>query len=162
MKTTVLALAAALLSSFLAAPQADVSPADVSQEPFSYSAAYEASLKSQRPLVVVVGAKWCPACRRLESEVIPQIKESGLLRQIALAVVDYDAESKTAQQLTRGAAIPQVLVFRRAEDGWKSQRLVGYPSRDAVLSFVRTAIQSDQKDTKTSRQSQLSDFQPSR
>ncbi|HOA53240.1 MAG: thioredoxin family protein [Thermogutta sp.] len=111
-------------------------------EQFAYSAAYRQSLETQQPFLVIVGAQWCPACRKLESEVIPKIKEMGLTKQVAFAVVDYDAETKVAQQLTRGGPIPQVLVFRRGEQGWKSDRLVGYPSQKAVISFIQAALSS--------------------
>jgi len=118
----------------------------VSQQ-FAYSTAYQQSLETQQPLVVIVGAQWCPACRKLESEVIPKIKETGLLKEVAFAVVDYDAETRVAQQLTRGGPIPQVLVFWRSDNGWKSDRLVGYPSQKAVLTFVQTAVSSKTKAT---------------
>jgi len=107
---------------------------------FAYSTAYHQSLNTRQPLVVIVGAQWCPACRKLENEVIPKIKEAGLLSRIAFAVVDYDAETKVAQQLTRGGPIPQVLVFWHSDNGWKSDRLIGYPSQKAVLTFVQTAV----------------------
>lgn len=107
---------------------------------FAYSFAFRQSIETQQPLVVIVGAQWCPACRKLENEVIPQIKEMGLLKRISLAIVDYDAETKIAQQLTRGGPIPQVLVFWKQDNVWKSDRLVGYPSQKAVLSFVQSAV----------------------
>lgn len=112
---------------------------------FAYSLAYQKSIESQRPLVVIVGAQWCPACRKLEKEVIPKIEEVGLLKKAVLAVVDYDAESKVAKQLTRGGAIPQVIVFWQADNGWKSDRLIGYPSDKAVLSFLETTISAKAK-----------------
>lgn len=121
-------------------------PLPVSQQ-FAYSTAYQQSLETQQPLVVIVGAQWCPACRKLEREVIPKIKETGLLKEVAFAVVDYDTETRVAQQLTRGGPIPQVLVFWRSDNGWKSDRLVGYPSQKAVLTFVQTAVSSKTKAT---------------
>lgn len=134
---TALIVALTILGAHAASDRSENLP--VSQQ-FAYSLAYRQSMETQQPLVVIVGAQWCPACRKLENEVIPQIKQRGLLKRIALAVVDYDAETKIAQKLTRGGPIPQVHVFWKEDGRWKTQRLVGYPSQKAVLSFVETAI----------------------
>jgi len=134
---TALIVALTILGTHAASDRSESLP--VSQQ-FAYSSAYRQSIETQQPLVVIVGAQWCPACRKLENEVIPQIKEMGLLKRMALAVVDYDAETKIAQQLTRGGPIPQVHIFWKEGDSWKSDRLIGYPSQKAVLSFVETTI----------------------
>ncbi|MGQ9503589.1 MAG: thioredoxin family protein [Thermogutta sp.] len=141
MKATLILLLA-IFGTHAASDRSDAGPA---AEQFAYSLAYQRSIASQQPLVVIVGAQWCPACRKLEKEVIPKIEEVGLLKKAVLAVVDYDAESKLAKQLTRGGPIPQVIVFWQADNGWKSDRLIGYPSDKAVLSFLETITSAKAK-----------------
>lgn len=108
-----------------------------------YAAAYYQSQQTKRPLVVLVGAKWCPACQRLEREAFPRLHDAGILKKAVIAVVDYDEEPRIAQELTRGGPIPQLFVFHPTEEGWKGQRIIGYRSPEAVVSFVTQAIESE-------------------
>lgn len=110
-----------------------------------YAAAYYESRQTKRPLVVLVGAKWCPACQRLEREALPRLHDAGIFKKVIIAVVDFDEEPRIAQELTRGGPIPQLFVFHPTQDGWKGQKMVGYRSPETVVSFVTQAIQTGAK-----------------
>jgi thiol-disulfide isomerase/thioredoxin len=110
----------------------------------AYATAYYQAQQSNRPLVVVVGAKWCPACQRLEKDGIPGLQQAGILKKAVLALVDYDEEPKLAQKLTEGGPIPQLFVFHPTENGFRGQKMVGYPSRQAVINFVSAALKKDE------------------
>lgn len=115
-----------------------------SVQPQAYATAYHEARQSNRPLVVVVGAKWCPACQRLEKEGVPGLQQAGIFKKAVLALVDYDEEPELAQKLTEGGPIPQLFVFHPTENGFQGQRMVGYPSRQAVINFVAAALKKEE------------------
>jgi thioredoxin-like negative regulator of GroEL len=106
----------------------------------TYADAHRETMETGRPLVVVVGADWCPACKVLNTTVIPQVRQRGLLRKVAFAVVNYDREQQLAAQLTENGPIPQILTYRRTADGWRMRRLIGAQSVDTVETFITEAI----------------------
>jgi len=119
--------------------------------PQAYATAYHQARQSNRPLVVVVGAKWCPACQKLEKEGVPGLQQAGVLKKAVLALVDYDEEPELAQKLTEGGPIPQLFVFHPTENGFQGQRMVGYPSRQAVINFVSAALKKDKGKADTTK-----------
>jgi len=121
---TTFSLAAALQLSILA-PGAD-----------TYAEAYRLTAKTGRPMVVMVGAEWCPACKAMETNVIPQVRRRGVLGRVAFAIVDLDRQRNLGRTLTRGGPIPQLLMFRRSRDGWRLSRLVGGQSAPQVEAFI--------------------------
>ena len=117
----------------------------------TYAAAYKQSQDEGQPLLVLVGAEWCPACRQMKQDVMPQAVRQGVLDRVAFAQVNPDSEPGVARQLMRGGSIPQLVLYRKTEDGWKlTRRFVGAQSVDAIRSAVDSALaeQSQESDTK--------------
>lgn len=102
----------------------------------SYATAHERTAKTGEPLVVLVGADWCPACQTMKSSVIPQAQQRGILSKVAFAVVNTDHEPELARKLMRGGTIPQLIMFRPTTDGWKRKQLTGATSVDSLNSFL--------------------------
>lgn len=121
----------------------------------SYAEARQKTVESGSPLVVLVGADWCPHCVKMQQEVIPQIRRKGLLRKVLFAVVDLDRERTLGQQLTGGGPVPQLLMFRRTTDGWKKRRLVGGQSVGTVGRFIDQGLKLDEQ-AKQSEQTPVS------
>lgn len=109
----------------------------------TYADAHRAASTDGRPLVVLVGAEWCPACRTMKEGVIPQAKQQGLLDQVAFAYVNTDREPKIARQLMKGGAIPQLVVYHKNGDRWTRTGLVGAQSLQTIESLVERALQDD-------------------
>ncbi|NQT11651.1 MAG: thioredoxin family protein [Planctomycetes bacterium] len=109
----------------------------------TYSEAYRATAKTGRPMVVMVSAEWCPACKTMEKNVIPQIKKRGKLSKVSFAVVDLDREQKLGRKLTRGGLIPQLLMYRKTRSGWRLRRLTGGHSLRKVEAFIEEGLKSD-------------------
>jgi len=111
--------------------------------PVSYNAALQDAQKQQRPLLVLVGANWCPGCQTMKTRVLPSMAKRGALRSVSLALVDTDAEAETAKQLMRGASIPQLIVFSRLPDGqWHREQLTGEVSEAEIQSLIARAIKA--------------------
>ena len=116
----------------------------------SYSAAHKETTKTGRPMIVLVGADWCPACVVMKDKVIPQVQRRGVLRKVAFAVVNLDRQSKLGRKLTGGGPIPQFIMFRKTSDGWRRRKLVGGQSVKTVCTFVEEGVRLDTA-TKKSR-----------
>ena len=108
--------------------------------PQHYREAYKQSARTGRPLLVLVGAKWCPACRRMKSAILPQLSRRSALRQVAFVTVDKDQEKKLASQLMSGRTVPQLILFTKTPAGWKRRQLTGLHTAGEVDSFVHRAI----------------------
>ncbi|MEN6494834.1 MAG: thioredoxin family protein [Thermoguttaceae bacterium] len=120
-----LVLTAALQAALLVVPETD------------YSAAYQKSVDTGRPLVVLLGADWCPACMTMKNSVIPAVTQQGGLKEVEFTYVDVDRQSKLANLLSRAQAIPQLIRFERKPTGWVSGMLLGAQTPEQVTSFVK-------------------------
>jgi thioredoxin-like negative regulator of GroEL len=107
----------------------------------SYQTALREAETNQRPLVVLVGADWCPGCRTMKQGVLPALARRGALRNVSMATVDADREASLAGQLMRGSSIPQLIVFSRGQDGnWRREQITGAASEARVESLITRAI----------------------
>jgi thioredoxin-like negative regulator of GroEL len=106
-----------------------------------YRQAYNTAVNdSSRPLVVLVGADWCPACQAMKTSVLPQVQQLGGLNHVAFAMVNVDRESSIAKELMQGNSIPQLVMFVKTEKGWSRQQLTGNQSVSAVQGFVAQGV----------------------
>jgi thioredoxin-like negative regulator of GroEL len=110
--------------------------------PQTYAQAHRINAETGRPIVVLVGADWCPACRKMKTTVLPQAERRGLLKKVALATVNTDREGKLAQQLMHGGAIPQLIMYHKTSHGWQRQELIGVQSVDAIESFINKGLEA--------------------
>src|SRR5438309_9944579 len=111
----------------------------------SYNAALQDAQKQQRPLLVLVGANWCPGCQTMKTRVLPSLARRGALRGVSFATVDTDAEAETAKQLMRGGSIPQLIVFSRMPDGrWHRDQITGEATEAEVQSLIAKALKAQQ------------------
>lgn len=109
----------------------------------SYARAHEMTAKTGRPLVVLVGAKWCPACVQMKNNVVPQLKRLGSLREVSYAEVDLDRDPELARLLTKGGPIPQLLMYRKTNMGWRLRRIIGGQSVENADRFISEGIALD-------------------
>jgi len=111
----------------------------------SYTAARKACDKTGRPMIVLVGADWCPACVEMKNNIIPKIRRRGLLRRVAFAEVNVDHHQKLGRELTDGGPIPQVVMYRKTRKGWLRRRLIGGQSAETVSAFIEEGIRLNQE-----------------
>ena len=106
-----------------------------------YATAYETSISEHKPLMVVVGAPWCPACRVLKESTIKPMAYSGQLDDVSLAIIDKEASPDLVEELTEGEKLlPQILVFTNEDGQWKRRKLPGYQTREGVRSLIDRAL----------------------
>ena len=109
----------------------------------SYTEAHRITLKTGKPLLVMVGADWCGPCQNMLHKILPRVREHGIFRKIAFAHVNVDQEKELATQLTGGGAVPQLVLFRKSKDGWKRRIMIGYHSVEDVEKFINEGLASD-------------------
>jgi thioredoxin-like negative regulator of GroEL len=109
----------------------------------TYADAHRATAETGQPMVVMVGADWCPACQAMEQNIIPQVRRRGIFRRVAFATVNVDRERELATQLTSGGPIPQLIVFHQTTTGWRRRALIGGQTVETVESFIGEAVQAN-------------------
>ncbi|KAA1262332.1 Thioredoxin [Rubripirellula obstinata] len=106
-----------------------------------YADAYQQSVDQEKPLMVVVGAPWCPACNVLKETTIKQMAQTGELDSVSLAVINRDEEPELVKQLTEGEKmLPQIIVFTKDHGSWKRRRLMGFQPKQPVRSLIKRAL----------------------
>lgn len=106
-----------------------------------YSDAYEQSVKQHKPLMVVVGAPWCPACNVLKETTIKSMAKTGELDGVSLAVINRDDDPELAKQLTEGEKmLPQIIVYTQDKGRWKRRRLLGFQPKQPIRTLIRRAL----------------------
>ena len=106
----------------------------------AYEEAYNVSTKTGKPLVVFVGAEWCPGCRTMKHSVMPQVRKNGALDGVAFAEVNSDQYPQLARELSSGGSIPQLVIFHQDKEGWNRQVFVGARSVAEVERLINSAI----------------------
>ncbi|MEM9588304.1 MAG: thioredoxin family protein [Planctomycetota bacterium] len=108
----------------------------------NYTLAYKKSVEEEKPLMVVVGAEWCPACKVLKNTTIKSMEQNGELNDVNVAVVDRDAQPELAKQLMSGEKmIPQIILYSKSDSGrWTRRRLTGYQPAQPVRTLIRRAV----------------------
>jgi thioredoxin-like negative regulator of GroEL len=126
--------------------------APVSVHGLSYTAAAKEAETKQQPLLVLVGADWCPGCQTMKRGVLPALARQGSLSKVSYATIDTDREPQLAGRLMRGGAIPQLVVFSQQPDGtWHREQIVGEASQQEVQSLIARAWQAQEAKPATSR-----------
>jgi thioredoxin-like negative regulator of GroEL len=140
--TAAISPSAASISS--AATTTNSSSSATTSAPGTYAAAYDDTQNSGKPMVILVGASWCPACQSMKTSIMPSVAAQGGLANVAFAHVNVDVQRNLASQLLEGNMIPQLVMFEKVGDGWKLSRLVGAQSVEAVQGFIGPAVARQQ------------------
>ncbi len=114
-----------------------------------YAAAHKVTMKTGRPMLVMVSTDWCAPCQMMKRTVIPQVRQRGLLGRVVFAIVNPDRDRELARQLIGGGPVPQLVLFRKTANGWTQKKLVGGQSVEAVEQFIKEGEVSDAAPPKT-------------
>lgn len=106
-----------------------------------YPTAFKAADESGKPLLVLVGTSWCPGCVTMKRSVMPNLLRKGKLTGVAYAEVDADSQSALAGKLMQGGTIPQLILYRKTDTGWRRSLLIGAQSESTVETLVERAVE---------------------
>ncbi len=111
-------------------------PADAK---LSYEEAYVKAQKENKPLIVLVGADWCAACKKMKALTIDPMKESGEFENVIFTFLDRDEQSDICEQVMDGDTLPQIIVFSKATGSWRRHSLTGIQSENRVKDLILRA-----------------------
>lgn len=101
-----------------------------------YVEAHREHVETGRPLLILVGTDWCPACRTMKQVTIPQALRQGVLQGVAFAQVNADQEPELARKLMRGGSIPQLIVYHKSGNSWQRRELIGAQDIGAIQQLI--------------------------
>lgn len=105
-------------------------------QPTSYKTAFLRAQQDDRPLLVLVSAKWCPPCQMMKKTTIPQMIEANKFKGVHFATVDLDENPVDARNLIGSRGVPQLVLYERKNDKWQIKFLSGYHDIAAVETFL--------------------------
>ena len=105
----------------------------------TYDEAYKQSQANGQPILVLVGADWCPGCRTMKGAVMPRLQREGKLKTVNFAQVNTEQNAALANHLMRGNSIPQLIVYAKTETGWHREQITGATSEAAVEQLIKRA-----------------------
>lgn len=108
-------------------------------EVLPYEEAYRKAQQERKPLVILVGAQWCAACKTMKHDTMEPMQESGALREVVYTQLDKDDQPELAGQVMQGKMLPQIVVFCESDAGWKRFSLTGIQTERRVKELIRKA-----------------------
>src|SRR5688500_6942201 len=106
-----------------------------------YDAAFQQAQENNRPLLVLVGADWCPGCVTMKRSVMPRMAQAGKRRSVNFTEVNSDLDPAVASRLMRGGSYPQLIVFAKTPKGWYREQITGATSEAGVQALIQRAEQ---------------------
>ena len=105
----------------------------------SYDLAVQKSLRSGRPMVIMVTASWCGACRSMQAS----MGEPGIKRALEQAVpFSIDLDSPRTLELKRRfygrKGVPEVIMV--TSEGREVKRQVGWADADTFVLWLRSGF----------------------
>ncbi len=115
-------------------------------KPLTYEEAIQQSQKENKPILILIGAKWCASCELMKRDTIEPMKSAGELKDVIVTYVDKDERPELAQQLMKGETLPQVVVFCKDSDQWRRLSLTGMQNKIRMQELLaRTKPAGDQQ-----------------
>lgn len=105
-----------------------------------YATAYRETNETGKPLVVLVGADWCPGCRQMKYSAIPEVEKKGGLNNVNFVYLNSDEDSQLAGKLMKGGSIPQLIMYHKTDEGWKRQQLTGAQAVSEIERFIERGV----------------------
>ena len=105
----------------------------------TYARAYKEA-ESGKPLVVLIGADWCPGCRTMKNSVMPQVRQSGALQKVAFVSVNTDYDRELANKMMNAGSIPQLIIYHKTGESWNREVVVGARSAADVERMIDRAV----------------------
>jgi len=111
----------------------------IGDKPLDYEAAFAKAQKENKPLLILVGARWCASCQIMKRETIAPMKNSGALKKVVVTFVDKDDRPELAGQLMKGETLPQIVVYTKHSGSWKRYSLTGMQSKRRMTELLGKA-----------------------
>ena len=98
-----------------------------------YDTAFQQTTETGRPLVILVGADWCPGCRQMKDTAMPEVERRGGLNDVSFAYVSTDKQSELAGKLMKGGSI-----YQKTDSGGKRRQLTCAHAPSEIQAFIKS------------------------
>jgi thiol-disulfide isomerase/thioredoxin len=98
------------------------------------------SAESGKPILILIGADWCPYCKVVQRDVLPVLQERGLMEKVIYVYLDYDRDRQLVGKTLRGEIIPEMIMFRKTEGGWKRSDISGSYKVAEIEPFIKANL----------------------
>jgi thioredoxin-like negative regulator of GroEL len=105
----------------------------------TYEEAYREHYASGKPMLVLVGADWCPACVSMKTGTLANMERKGKLKNVAFSMLNVDRQDRLARHMMQGGSVPQLVLYTKTDKGWETRRLIGAQSEQAVQQLIASA-----------------------
>lgn len=116
-----------------------VAVSGTNSKPLKYEEALAKSQKEKKPLLILVGARWCASCQIMKRDTIEPMKQSGQLKNVVVTVIDKDERPELAEKLMKGQTLPQVVLYSNKTGSWKRYSLTGMQSKTRMVELLGRA-----------------------
>jgi thiol:disulfide interchange protein len=120
-------------------------------KPLTYEEAIQQSQKENKPILILIGAKWCASCELMKRDTIEPMKSAGELKDVIVTYVDKDERPELAQQLMKGETLPQVVMFCKDSDQWRRLSLTGMQNKNRMQELLARAKPAGDQQSKILR-----------
>lgn len=120
-------------------------------KPLTYEEAIQQSQKENKPILILIGAKWCASCELMKRDTIEPMKSAGELKDVIVTYVDKDERPELAQQLMKGETLPQVVMFCKDSDQWRRLSLTGMQNKVRMQELLARAKPAGDQQSKILR-----------
>ncbi len=120
-------------------------------KPLTYEEAIQQSQKESKPILILIGAKWCASCELMKRDTIEPMKSAGELKDVIVTYVDKDERPELAQQLMKGETLPQVVMFCKDSDQWRRLSLTGMQNKNRMQELLARAKPAGDQQSKILR-----------
>jgi len=92
--------------------------------------------------VVLLVQDGCAPCRRLENDLVPILRQGGMLEDSTITILSVQKHSQAVRQLQGGAinqrrGFPVLVVFRQKPGGQRAWRAFGYSGQGVLVKWLR-------------------------
>lgn len=122
-----------------------------SNKPLTYEEAIQQSQKENKPILILIGAKWCASCQVMKRETIEPMKAAGDLKDVVITYIDKDERPELAQQLMKGETLPQTVMFCKDADQWRRLSLTGMQDKTRMQELLARAKPAGDRQSKILR-----------
>lgn len=106
-----------------------------------YSQARDALVNDGKPMLVLVGADWCPACQTMKNGTLAQMDRQGKFSDVSYVALNSDRHGELASQIGSGSMIPQIVLYEKTNTGFRKRQLTGVQSEGVIQSLIKGAAE---------------------
>ena len=82
---------------------------------------YLAQLKSDKPVLVDIGAVWCPPCKKMEPVIKELIQSHGT--QFKFVQIDGGVQESIIKELN-ASSFPTFIIYKNGKEVWRKEGIV--------------------------------------